>query len=495
MREKLIILLATAVILCGCREEDNKTAPVEAPEKPPVVQTKPTDCQGCHPSISLGAHESLTCVTCHRGRNDTGEIEKAHEGLVKQPAHPDSMEMVCGPCHQQTIQAAHTSPHFTLKNTVNLVRTHFGARTTLDDLTKIPVTEVPEDTLGLADDMLRRRCLRCHVYSRGDGYAYTRRGTGCAACHVAYSGQEMISHEMLSRPADRQCLSCHYANHVGGDYYGRFEHDFNWEYRTPYTTTEPFVRPYGVEQHDLAPDIHQQAGMTCLDCHSGSELMNLNQETTLTCRSCHEYRPDENITDLGNLSFKDGSLVLTTLKDGTRLDVPQMRHPAHNEFGSQVACQVCHGQWSFNDFTTHLLRSDLDDYDEWERLTVQSSSEVEQILEHNLYSDEDELDPSMHDGITGIPKYGLWYKGFTQRRWEEPVIDRDRDGVIRVFRPILDLRLSWIRDEDDVRFDNVQGKESGLLPYTPHTTGKAGLFYRNRFRHLLDPNPATESSR
>lgn len=495
MAGKFIILMAVAAMLCGCRGEETETPHPDAPTEEPVVQVELTGCRGCHPKASLGAHEGLECVTCHKGRDGSEEQEKAHEGLVVRPAHPEFMDEICGPCHMEKIQAAHTSPHFTLKNVVNQVRTHFGAETSLNDLTEIPVTDAPEDTLELADDMLRRRCLRCHVYSAGDDYAYTRHGSGCAACHVAYSGAEIIRHAMLPRPTDQQCMSCHYANHVGADYYGQFEHDFNWEYRTPYTTAEPFIRPYGVELHDLAPDIHQQAGMTCLDCHSGPELMNLNPETTLSCRSCHEYRPDENSTGLPNLSFENGTLVLTTLYDGTRLNVPQMSHPSHREFGNLVACQVCHGQWGFNDSTTHLLRSDLDEYDEWERLTVQSSSEVEQILEHNLNSDEEELLPAMRDGITGIPRYGLWYKGFTQRRWEEVVIGRDRDGVIRVFRPILDLRLSWIRDEDDVRFDNVRGSGSGLVPYTPHTTGKAGLFYRDRFLHLLDPATPAEGSR
>ena len=35
----------------------------------------------------------------------------------------------------------------------------------------------------------------------------------------------MQSHA-FSTPTDKQCLSCHYGNYVGGDYYGRYEHDF-----------------------------------------------------------------------------------------------------------------------------------------------------------------------------------------------------------------------------------------------------------------------------
>jgi hypothetical protein len=67
------------------------------------------------------------------------------------------------------------------------------------------------------------------------------------------------------------------------------------------------------------------------------------------------------------------------------------------------------------------------------------------------------------------------------------IIQEDADGVIKVFRPILDLRLSLVEADGQVSFDNVSGIGSGLLPYTPHTTGHAGLFYLDRFKHLLPP--------
>ena len=187
---------------------------------------------------------------------------------------------------------------------------------------------------------------------------------------------------------------------------------------------------------------------------------------------------------------KDSRTVLTARHTGKEHPVPQLSHPAHRQYGDQVSCQVCHAQWSFNDSTTHLLRSDTDDFDSWERLTVQSSSEVEQLLDHNLYSDEDELSPTMKNSITGEPVEGLWHKGFTQRRWEDMIIKRDTDGIIKVFRPILDLRISFIDNNERVRFDNITGDGNGILPYTPHTTGPAGMFYTDRFADIIDSGTA-----
>jgi hypothetical protein len=295
----------------------------------------------------------------------------------------------------------------------------------------------------------------------------------------------MTSHSFVI-PTDKQCLSCHYGNYVGSDFHGRYEHDYNWEYRTPYfsTTNQNTVpRPYGIESHDLTPDIHQQRGLVCIDCHRDSGH-NTHASKALTCRTCHGWQPGQPVPQGSTLQVRDTALVLTGQGDGQKHVVPLLRHPAHQQYGQTVACQVCHGQWSFNDAPTHLLLSSLEEYEPWERLTVQASSEVEALLNHNLhYSTERPL--TMRDGLTGEARPGIWYQGYGQRRWEQMLVARDSDGVIKVFRPLLDLHLSMIQADGTVPFDNLSGQGTGLLPYTPHTTGHAGLFYPDRFRHLL----------
>ncbi|MCI5223597.1 MAG: hypothetical protein D3924_13240 [Candidatus Electrothrix sp. AR4] len=330
------------------------------------------------------------------------------------------------------------------------------------------------------------------MYSKGDSYPHVRRGTGCAACHLQYTDGELsgqVANHAFSVPTERQCLSCHYGNHVGNDFFGRYEHDYHWAYRTPYTTREPFLRPYGVEQHNLAPDIHQQRGMTCLDCHSVGALS--GQKNIVKCVDCHLVPPDAPPV-LSTVRKESGKFLLTIRNEDNEREIPQLAHPAHTKYIKRVACQVCHAQWGFNDGAVHLLLSYSDDVDPWKRLAVQSSSEVETFIEHNLYSDEDERDPTMLDQLSGRQKTGIWYAGFTKRRWEDLLIRMDHDRIIKVFRPALDLRLSAV-DEDGAiiaDFNNLIGTGSGLLPYTPHTTGPAGLFYEKRFLHLLSTPPA-----
>lgn len=484
MNGKLIFLVGLLLILCSCKGEE---PPAEQQSSKPATGQGLTErgCRACHPDIAQDQLHSLPCQDCHGGNPEAATRTEAHRDLVVMPAHPEFMTGTCGRCHPKTVQESSTDLHFTLRNEVNLVRGHFGAPASIDDLHGVSPSARPETELELADDMLRRRCLRCHLFSTGDEYPYTHRGTGCAACHLKFVDGKPETHEMIGAPHDSQCLSCHYGNFVGADYYGRYDHDYNWEYRTPYTTSEPFIRPYGIEYHELAPDIHQQRGLACIDCHSGHPDKPGSREN-IGCSSCH--RPAggnyERLPD--NVSLTDGTPVLTARLTGRQHPIPQLQHPAHAQYALQIACQVCHAQWGFNDFTTHLLRSDVDDYFPWERLTVQSSSEIERLLEHNIYSDEEELPAAMRDGVTGESLPGIWYKGFTQRRWENIVIRRDRDGQIKVFRPILDLRLSFVDADENLLFESVTGQGPGLLPYTPHTTGPAGLFYRYRFADLLD---------
>ena len=485
MNGPFILCAILLLLLTGCRTDDPKPSPPlprPASSADTTLAVK-TGCAGCHDTVRLDPPHQLGCTSCHGGQDNESRPDAAHRGLIARPSHPSRMAEACGGCHPRQVKAAAASPHFTLDRSINTVRAHFGATGRLAQPGDIPVADPAAGMLALADDMLRRRCLRCHVYSNGDAYDAVRHGTGCGACHLAFANGTMAAHAFV-RPTDAQCLSCHYGNHVGSDFHGRFEHDFNWEYRTPYLSgvkgnTAP--RPAGVEWHDLAPDIHRQRGLVCIDCHrdSGHE----RQGGRAACIACHGWRPGQPAPGLGVLSVRGQTLVLVGRLDGKEHPVPLLRHPAHRRYGDRVACQVCHGQWAFNDGPTSLLLSLRADVEPWERLTVQGSSEVEALLNHNLhYADERPL--TMRDGLTGESRPGLWYLGYGQRRWQM-IVRTDTDGIIKVFRPYLDLRLSMVEADGRVPFDNIVGRESGLLPYTPHTTGPAGLFFLDRFRHLL----------
>jgi len=472
----VLIYIWLIAILSACSEN-----------KPPAP---PTDsCIECH-TFELDANHRLACVSCHKGNNKSRDKNIAHDLMIQQPSHPDHMQNACGSCHAEAVNKIIHSQHFTLANSTNIFRKAFGAETDITTFLETPETDNPSTPLELADDLLRRRCFRCHLYSSGDDYPAVTHGSGCAACHLSFSEGKLVSHSFIS-PQDKQCLSCHYGNYVGFDYYGRFEHDFNDEYRTPYTTKKKHFRPFGIEYHQLQADIHHIRGMTCIDCHTGQTLMSGgNGLQKISCENCHlEQRllqsPPPRIEKVADTFVLHGV-------SGKKHPVPTMKNAAHFNRTNDLSCQVCHAQWTFGDFGKHFLRSDLDDFENWDLLATQANSELERILTNNADFDKVELPPLMSDKITGSKNLGLWYKGFTMRRWEQVLLSRDTSGRITTVRPMLDFTLSWIDEDEEIRFDSVAplANPGRLRPYTPHTTGAAGLFYNNRIQLFLKSEKA-----
>ncbi len=485
---RTIFLLPTALLLfflSSCREEKQPAPPATPPVQAAQASPPQPGCRGCHRAIQLDKPHDFVCTDCHQGDNGTNDRQLAHQGLNAKPATPESMAAVCGRCHAQQAEGCAQSGHFSLRNEVNLIRSQFGLEpvSSLRDIPAEP-SSPPQSKEDLVNDLLRRRCLRCHPGTAGDSYPLTQRGLGCAACHLRKTEGKLDSHA-FSLPDEAHCLSCHYGNRVGSDFVGMHEHDLGSDFRAPQVTKAPYLRPYGVEQHDLAPDIHRQRGLTCLDCHSGAELS--GRQAAVSCADCHDPQPGQ-IPPLKNLRSEGGQLILTGKASGKEHPVPQLQHPAHAKYGGKVACQVCHAQWSFNDQGTHLLLTYSSDTDPWSSLTVQSSSEAEAFL----LGEEDE--PTMSDTLTREQKPGVWLQGYGLRRWEKMIIRQDKDGIIKVFRPILDLHLSAADENGEViaGLDNIAGNSGGLLPYTPHTTGPAGLFYEQRFRPLIEENIASD---
>jgi len=481
----LRILFCILIICTGCSRDEP-----EEEKQPPAAAAAPAreySCLDCHQVEMDARHADITCTDCHGGSDKSPSAEAAHKNLHKQPAHPLLLDRTCGSCHGEQLARAAKSLHFTLKKEVNAVRRAFGAGQDLESLVEIAQHEEIESPLDLVDDMLRRRCLRCHLYYSGDQYPETRHGTGCAACHMEFAHGKPVSHAFIKSPPDSQCLHCHYGNFVGADYAGRFEHDYHWDYRTPYTKEGTSPRPYGVEYHQLTMDVHRQAGMSCIDCHSGTELMG-DDKQGITCSSCHRWQAGDKVP-LDNLKNEGDSLTLTCRLSGKSLKVPPLRHPAHETYRNKASCAVCHAQWSFTDEGTHLFRLDTDEFDPWAALYVQGSYEVEDQVITSLYGDDSYDYVFMSDKITGELYSGIWMKGYEMRRWEFPIVCRDVQGMLHICRSMLDLHLTYVNEGEELVFDAIapdSGPAMGLVPYTPHTIGKAGAFFKDRLQENLD---------
>jgi hypothetical protein len=78
----------------------------------------------------------------------------------------------------------------------------------------------------------------------------------------------------------------------------------------------------------------------------------------------------------------------------------------------------------------------------------------------------------MKDKFSGRMRTGIWLLTLEKRRFEEVHLGRDPQGRISVVRPLGDLHLSYVNQEEEVVFDNLSPIGERLLPYHPHTIGQ-----------------------
>lgn len=451
------------------------------PDRKTVVK-KTKGCKRCH-SVKIDDVHNFKCTFCHDGDPEGWTAEQAHSGLVYKPSHPSFMDKRCGKCHPEHTVKAKNSVHFTLKNEINTVWRAFFSTPPPEKLLTSSLVNYPETAEELITDLMKKRCLRCHVYYSGDDYSSIKRGTGCAACHMKFEKGRLSDHRFLETPEDIQCLACHYANFIGWDFYGRYEQDSLSEFNTPLVEGKPPSPSYGINWHNMDKDIHKKAGFSCIYCHI--QLCGDKQNHHVSRPSCYKCHK--------KIGLFDENIAGHDIKDRKIVD-----------------CTVCHAQWSFNDFGRSLVRQDAPDWEDWGNKKNNGSSEVERQIEANLklsfdlWSKSVMQDKFFFDNIiNSYTEYpGIWFSGFTKRRWFPLTIGESEGGRLYVVRPILDIAVSYVNSEDEILFDNIKpdiknirfmkdnivslfnhsdeldSKPAPWLwrPYHPHTTGKPDFF-------------------
>lgn len=428
-----------------------------------IGQLPAETCVDCHTSVQTNCN--LTCVDCHSASNGGERPTDQHPVVVKNPSLPQYWQEKCAGCHKDLIDHFQKSQHYSNSNMIAQTRFLFGATEHLENEGDVnawqdlrQVGRVREVTMpALADNLLAKNCLRCHFAADNRiGATGNIRAAGCAACHTSFdqqTGQVQFGHRFQKKPRDAACLTCHSGNHVGGDSYGYFEHDYHNEYNTP-----QFSYPiFGAYQHHLATDVHVQAGMRCIDCHQETH----KSGNTKSCQSCH-----------GGFTGKPekGTTVKFTGKP-----------VAHKDFHQKVSCGACHAQWSYQDYGLHLFLDESNHYQPWLDYLYQGDGFTTDWLKQQGALDEQDRTPAASPNrLTGSMSSGLWYKGWTFRRWENPVLGKDSKDQYALIRPLYQFYITYVDSVDNLWFDSAipqrtDGKKGWNWDvYRPHTIGKKG---------------------
>jgi hypothetical protein len=148
------------------------------------------------------------------------------------------------------------------------------------------------------------------------------------------------------------------------------------------------------------------------------------------------------------------------------------------------------------------------DYWKWAPTGGQNDPQVQQLLDKHVgtfadvlppqtgplpYMSPDKWEPPFsRDWLTGELRPGAWFRGWTDRRWEDPPLGMDYRGKISVMRPMYQYVVSYVDANESLLLDRqiptTGSGKPGLIvnPYAPHTTSRIG-----RNCHQCHGNPKT----
>lgn len=356
----------------------------------------PIACLSCHPYqvedfSPLHPFAYGSCISCHAGDGLATELPQAHDKLIAKPGDLNSDRTICASCHPKQTGNVLNSLMNTAKGLVQKTREALGEA-------DHPRLHGGLESLGdsPADSMLKKLCASCHlthasVHPAAD--LTQARGGGCSACHI--NQQEEKRHPRLSaKVEDGRCFGCHSrSGRISLNYAGLAETE-------PDSMQNPDKILWlsdGRSLMQVANDIHHQAGMSCIDCHTSTGIMGgadnsgfKQRAVDIQCNDCHsrplkqvslqnwptEYAEMQRYLAADNLSARqvpvtqhngtplwhieirqDGSRRLYPKLGGPPLAIPEYQatdHP-YADAHRRLECSTCHSQWAPQCYGCHSV--------------------------------------------------------------------------------------------------------------------------------------------
>lgn len=405
-------------------------------------------CMTCHSAVTGldGPHAParIGCASCHAGNVTATHKDAAHEGMILIPGNLADAARTCGQsgCHETIVPRVQQSIMTTMAGVISVDRAVLGDPAAADP----GIPDASRLGHSFADNHVRELCAGCHLGQLKTEWGPATEeswGGGCNACHLEYSAvareglqqyQEQAKQARTATPAahpsltvnprNDHCFGCHSrSGRVVLSYEGWYETGAKVERDVPTGQGDApeagqaraaktamaggaeATRTYAVnasaaetssrtrrvlpDRRILAratPDVHQQRGLECIDCHIASELMGVGttvptkvQQLRIGCEDCHartvatiasEYIDPESrkLLALRNWSIAPGERMGTT-RDGAPLvnvrvdDAGNARllrkrtgqslpltapapacidDPAH----ARLSCSTCHSAWA-----------------------------------------------------------------------------------------------------------------------------------------------------
>jgi hypothetical protein len=369
-------------------------------------------------------------------------VDRAYLQFIN-PGDLRVVEQTCGQCHAEQVEMVKRSTMSHTSGEVTVARYRAGAQghavgvvagahvvdpnhdpqdqcsvASLEVYNPPPVdlhSKKPEDTLNVAnaqETYMVKSCMRCHTRDFGENrFKGDFRSSGCTSCHMLYaedgrsgSGDPRINkqttphpvrHEITSAIPVEQCTRCHYRGGRLGNSYQGFRESSGSGLNPP----APSVLGRPLHGHDpgyyltdedptntfdeTPPDVHFEAGMHCIDCHTRVEIHgdgHLYADTQCIvktrCEDCHGTVRQHAVPAGGrdNLFLRDGQVWLRGKVTGLEWPVTQVKDlvtAGHEKYSADadeamgvgangrshtdsVECYTCHAGWAPNCYGCHV---------------------------------------------------------------------------------------------------------------------------------------------
>ncbi|MFQ5482316.1 MAG: hypothetical protein ACE5ER_06115, partial [Nitrospinaceae bacterium] len=544
-------------------------------------------CQFCHRNIEvISSSHKMKCVSCHGGNSRSRNRRKAHGKLVANPSAPQHAARFCGKCHAGQVAWMERSLMNTARGITSLTRFAWGAHPIPpEDIKGKPGAKTGSPAGGRqtaaaarVQDFLDKVCLRCHLNGEAPRRAGDYRATGCAACHMIYTndGTTLTRDRAIQRRAlggaaslpDRfradftanalrnrrgypvvhkfsvaipsvQCEHCHNHNGVGNEFEGLL--GLPARPRDSRRVLEADLPVLHGRRHDfLAPDIHRERGMHCIDCHAAAEMKReasgfatMHDAVAIRCEDCHgtqargprskklspknkgakalvkaarlnpnlrrKMKPDETVlvtaagVPMPHIQLIKGEWILYSKATGkahkTPLLIELKQVPAAHQVQShmdKVECHACHARWSASEWGLHALREQEAGLDLWKDWNFFDPT-LQQLQRDALHGRDSGsrgmlLWPTVSSfagGLRGQWSPGVWYTLASRVEWDGLVLGKNRRGKYSVLKPRYQYFVT----------DRMQGEgESTWQAQVPESAdGRPGLILTPHVPHTIRP--------
>lgn len=308
----------------------------------PLIQGRVESCMYCHSEMKgLNiSHDikSIGCFTCHLGNPMSLTKEVSHKGMTLTSANMDKVNQTCGKvsCHSDVADRVNKSLMNTMSGVVSVNKFVFDETNNLN--LHFNISKIKKST---SETHLRALCASCHlsnIKSTPGPITELTRGGGCSACHLNYSKiglDELNSHFKIKTPKehpdisikinDKSCFGCHSrSGRISTNYEGWHETQIEQDKFNQLDKQNFRLLEDGRVFKKVQPDVHFTAGMSCIDCHSGSEVMgdgkaysHEEEAVKIRCEDCHTQNPsiiDSTKFDLESIK------ILSLMKDKAKFN-------------------------------------------------------------------------------------------------------------------------------------------------------------------------------